>query len=230
MNPGPAPGDAHWRTLSWDELESALDGLALAGLPAPEQLRFDAQRGSFLDDDQIIELRPPLVLPTPPEAQDAETWLEELPNWLGTHLVILLRAGAYAIGLWEQGELLRHKCEKKYVTRGRGRAQPTHLETRGKSRYGSRLRLQNARSLLSEVRQRIQDWLRELDASRGQAPDAIFLGSPERMRARLLESPIEGLAPEQLRTLPGDFEEPGFEELGRCYRRLCQGQLRVAED
>ena len=42
---------------------------------------------------------------------------------------------------WRGEELVRHKVFKRYVVRGRGRAQPTHLKSKGKSRYGSRLRL-----------------------------------------------------------------------------------------
>ena len=49
-----------------------------------------------------------------------------------------------ATRLWRDDELVAHKVVKKYVVRGRGRAQPLHLKTRGKSRYGSRLRLANA--------------------------------------------------------------------------------------
>ena len=44
----------------------------------------------------------------------------------------------------DDGEIVHTKSIKKYVVRGRGRAQPTHLATKGKSRYGSRLRLQKA--------------------------------------------------------------------------------------
>lgn len=212
-------------SFAWDEAESVLDGLVLLGLPSPEELVYDPARGSFRDPDELIEVVPPPVLPEPSAGSDAETWLEAIPAWLGTHVVVLLRAGAFALGLWEHGELLRHKCEKKYVVRGKGKAQPTHLETKGKSRYGSRLRLQNAKSLLEELRELLGTWLRELHELRGTDPDAIFLGTPPRQRARLLDAPIPGVPDLCLRRLPGDFDEPSFDELGRVYRRLCHGRL-----
>ena len=58
-------------------------------------------------------------------------------------VLLLLQAGAMAIGQWDVDELMYHKAIRRYVVRGHGRAQPLHARTKGKSRYGARLRLQN---------------------------------------------------------------------------------------
>jgi len=65
--------------------------------------------------------------------------------------------------------------------RGNGRAQATHLKTRGKSRYGSRLRLQNWRRLLSETNERLHDLWQQYGV-----PARVFWSAPVRVWADVL--------------------------------------------
>ncbi|PIE24939.1 MAG: hypothetical protein CSA62_01745 [Planctomycetota bacterium] len=218
-----AVGESFW----WNQAEPLLDGLAARGYPAPEQLIYDQRRGVFADAEDRVLLRPPAVLSPSEPGLDAETWLEDLPSRLGLHLLVLLRAGAFAAGLWEDAELIQHKCQKRYVSRGRGLAQSTYLAKRGTSRYGSRLRLQNAARLLEELRQRLDDWIREQSQVQGRGVECLLLGAPVRMRARLFEAPIPTAKGLPIHTLGQDFAEPCFEELGRQYRLCCQGELRI---
>ena len=98
----------------------------------------------------MVRFHPPLAVPI--EDCTATEYLQRLESFrLGLHAVLLIQAGACALGLWRDEELLEHKAFKAYVVRGRGRAQPTHLKTRGKSRYGSRLRLQNHRAATTRL-------------------------------------------------------------------------------
>jgi hypothetical protein len=137
-------------------------GARLAGLQRRFRVMLDERRAAFEARDAggalVARLVPPIALPIPADARDADDYLDALPATLGCQLLVLLQAGAAAFGVWRDDELLAHKSLKKYVVRGHGRAQTTHLRTRGRSRYGSRLRLQNARALLVEVNEKLAAW------------------------------------------------------------------------
>jgi len=140
----------------WQQTQTVLRDL-LAEHP---ELELDDKGKSFVAGD--VKFTPPLVQRIREPQTDPASYVEQLPDDLGTHVVLLLQAGAAALGIYQQGELTHHKVIKKYVVRGSGKAQPTHLKTRGKSRYGSRLRLQNYGRLLAEVIERLGAWHEEL--------------------------------------------------------------------
>ncbi len=188
-------------------------------------LRLDENGKGFLIHDDVGEL---LVKFTPPLVQrirephiDPTGYLEHLPDSLGTHLVLLLQAGAAALGIFRQGELTHHKVIKKYVVRGRGRAQPTHLKTRGKSRYGSRLRLQNHKRLLAETNEKLRAWTDEVP----QIHDR-FYSCPVRTWPELFDTrPGPPFPPEDFVKIPLDLSVPTLKELQRAYRGVCRGVL-----
>lgn len=142
------------------------------------------------------------------------------------HLVLLLRAGATAIGCWQGDELCYHKAIRTYVVRGSGKAQPTYLASRGKSRYGSRLRLQNWRRLLNDVGERVA-WC----AQQHGEPERIFTAMPVRVASDLWEAdspPPFARDDARLLRLPVHVHRPDFEELLRVRRWMARGQLELA--
>ena len=201
--------------------------------PWPEtatRLQVELDRGPLALDEHGrafegpgVRFVPPAVLP--PAGGSADEYLRGLPSELGVHLVVLLQAGASALGVWRGNELVRHKVIKKYVVRGSGRAQPVHLKTKGKSRYGSRLRLRNARALLQEVNERLTDWWHE------ESPiDMVFYSCPVRLWADLYHAPLPPPFPRDLaRKIPLDVRVPGFDELQRVRRALVRGSIERAE-
>ncbi|MEZ5990562.1 MAG: hypothetical protein R3F30_15910 [Planctomycetota bacterium] len=134
----------------------------------------------------------------------------------------MVQAGAAAMGYWDGDELLAHKAIKKYVVRGKGRAQPLHLKTRGKSRYGSRLRLQNWRAQLAEVHARLATWRAELGE-----PELWLLGCPDRLRAELRNASDDPEAWDRLAfaRVPVHVHVPDFAELCRVHRLLGFGTI-----
>lgn len=139
----------HHRDFLWDETEFVLEELEAELGPA--QLADDGRTLSFDDSPLVLEL--PLVQAGLVPGADAaatsvaelvrgedrgkghlEALRRELCEPLGPCCVVLVRAGAFALGLWDDDELVQHKAKKRYVTRGKGKAQLTHLKTRGKSR------------------------------------------------------------------------------------------------
>jgi hypothetical protein len=174
----------------------------------------------------VLCFHPPLVQPLGEPGLDPAHYLEGLRDELGLELLLLLQAGSAALGLWRHDELVAHKVIKKYVVRGRGRAQPAYQKTRGKSRYGSRLRLRNARALLIEVNQRLGEW------ARAWGPfERVFYSCPVRTWPELLRAkpspPFSRGDP--LVKIPVDVRVPDFEELLRVRRILTHGRVSPAE-
>lgn len=189
-----------------------------------------ADRGglAFVSPDGHARLRLPLAVTRPSPLETVATYAARTEEDLGRQVVLLLRAGAVALGCWEDEELVMHKAIRKYVVRGHGRAQPTHLKTRGKSRYGARLRLQNWRRLLTETNRRLHDLWEE-----SGAPRRLFWSAPVRAWADLFVAspppPFERDAPE-LQRLPVHVHRPDFAELQRIRGWLLHGRLELPGD
>src|SRR5690606_9589187 len=137
--------------FAWHETAAVLrelerDGARLVPVPRGFSLVDAAGR-------PVGSVRLPAVLRVPLGAP-ADAVVAAAGQPLGDELVLLLRAGAAALGWWRDGELRAHKTFARYVVRGHGKAQPTWLSTRGKSRYGSRPRLQDALRLRPDENER----------------------------------------------------------------------------
>lgn len=169
-----------------------------------------------------VRFVPPAVLPI--EGRATAEFLAALPQHLGRHLVVLLRAGEAALGCWHGSELVRHKMLRKYVVRGTGRAQATHLKTKGRSREGSRLRLRNARALLEEINERLREWW-QLDR-----PDRVFYACPVRLWADLFAAaPPPPFDRSEAIKLPLHVRAPRLEELLRVRRAMLRGAVERGE-
>lgn len=143
------------------------------------------------------------------------------------HVVALLQYGAMAMGYWDGASLVRHKAEKRYVVRGNGAAQVTHLRTKGKSRYGSRLRLQNWQLLLADVTERFVAWWEELPE-----PELVFLAMNPRAAAALWQAEPPPPFPRddpRIRRVPRHVHVPDHEELLAVERFLASGELCMPE-
>ena len=72
---------------------------------------------------------------------------------------ILAQAGSASIGLSINGALTKTKVIKKYMVRkSQGKAQLSHLKTKGKSRLGSRIRLQQSVKFFEEINEKLTDF------------------------------------------------------------------------
>ena len=165
----------------------------------------------------------PPCLPHPAPDTDALAYAADVPTTLGRELIVLVQAGAAALGLYEDHAELRHRVLKRYVVRGNGKAQPTHLKTKGKSRYGSRLRLQNHRRQLDEIHELLADW------DRDDGPfDVIWRGAVDRTWAELCAHddglPFDARDP-RIRRVPLTVHTPGLDELRRVRHELTHGRI-----
>ena len=187
------------------------------------EARADDHAAGFRASAAASELVLPLAAPAAVPGERIGDYVERLEPVDEVQAVLLLRAGAMAFGCWRGEELVQHKAVRKYVVRGNGRSQATHLKTRGKSRYGSRLRLQNWKSLLGETNERLAD----CEAQFG--PFArIFYGVPVRVWSDLFEGapppPFEREDPRLMR-LPLHVHRPDHAELLRVRDRMRAGRV-----
>ena len=169
-----------------------------------------------------VRFEPPLLLaPAGRTIAQYRLDLDEQPD-APDHLVILVQAGACALGLWRGLQRERTKVFRRYVVRGKGRAQPLHAKTRGKSRYGSRLRLQNHRLLLTEINEKLLEWSAE-----GALPKRIFASVPVRTWAELLAArPPIPFTQRDVISIPFHVHAPNLEELLKVQARLTRGVVR----
>ena len=193
-----------------------------------EMGRLEISKGrAFLVTDSnnksLARIAPPALQTIPPTCELAEDYLASLASTPGSHMVLLVQAGATAVGLWHGDTLVRHKVIKKYVTRGKGKAQTTFLKTRGKSRYGSRLRLQNARIHLEETNQKMTDWFEEYGV-----PEQVFYSCPVRLWAEVFNAePAPPFEKDSAIKIGVDVRVPNHEELLRVRNSLKWGELVV---
>ncbi len=177
-------------------------------------------------DGPRIELLPPIVQ-RGPSISDPEAFLEAREEKIGTLLVVLVQAGASALGVLEEGQLVRHKVVKKYMVRGKGHYQGTHLKTKGKSRYGSRLRLQKAVEFFLEINQKLTRW----DDEAGPF-DRVYLSCPVRLANELYGAKVPppfDRADERVEKVPLTVRVPSLKELRRVCYELTHGMLRTFE-
>lgn len=175
---------------------------------------------AFVDPgDPEVRFQPPLVQAITEATRDPDDWLRAIEDDLGTYAVVLIQAGASSMGVFEDDDCVAHKVIRRYVKRGQGRAQTTHLKTKGKSRYGSRLRLKNAKRQLVETNEKLRSWWEDLGE-----PEQVFASVPVRTWPELLATaPPPPFAREDCIKIPYDVHVPDHEELLRVKRLLTLG-------
>ena len=185
------------------------------------------RRGLIFAAGPGARLRVPLLAPRVQPGESIRSYAARLPAPPERQLLLLLQAGAMAIGYWDGDELVQHKAERRYVVRGHGRAQPLHSKTRGKSRYGARLRLQNWKRLLVDTNTR----LAAMCGLHGE-PERLFVAVPVRALADLYATdppPPFARDDERLQRVPMHVHRPDHEELLRVHRWLGIGRLELPD-
>jgi hypothetical protein len=183
------------------------------------------RRGLVFAGDDGARLRVPLLAPRVEPAEPIARYAARRTDAAERHVLLLLRAGAMAVGCWDGDELLHHKAIRRYVVRGHGKAQPLHAKTRGRSRYGARLRLQNWRRLLADTNERLHAYRDDFGE-----PQRVFVAAPVRVLPELFAAspppPFQRDDP-RLQRVPMHVHRPDFAELLRVHRWLGQGRLEL---
>ncbi|WDE97015.1 hypothetical protein PQO03_03445 [Lentisphaera profundi] len=202
--------------------ELAKTGLLILG--DPEKHSFECKEA----DQKIFTLRLPAFYPTPKKQEPLWSYLEEhtLSLDIPKYIVLLMESGRAAIGIFEDGKVLEHKNIRKYMVRKKqGKSQLNHLKTKGKSRYGSRLRLRESEAFFDEIIERLST------DTYSQCKQLIY-HCPVRLKSCLYD------AAEELKfdvnqftwtRLGVDIKDCGFEEMKRLSQEIYFCRLTVEE-
>jgi len=156
-------------------------------------------------------------------------WLPEIGFSLAEdvhYCITLVRAGQAAVGYFHQGILLDHKVFRAYLVRQKqGMSQFKYLKTKGKSRSGSRIRLEETELFFKDINQRLQVYTNQypltywgLGCSKTLWPVLFDAAVPPRFTSK---SP-------ELIELPYPFSKASFEELQVLEHRLTQFHLLLS--
>ncbi|MCI4671219.1 MAG: hypothetical protein MRZ79_23975 [Bacteroidia bacterium] len=176
------------------------------------------------DLELIFELKLPLPMPSIlPEKRSLREYLKELPEEIPDYTILLVQVGAAAVGFYSDGEAIDHKAIKKYMKRHkRGKAQISYLNTRGKSKAGSRIRLANTVRFFEEINERLTDLEELYESSR-----ILYSITPQLwglMFASKVPVPFEKKDPRLIK-IPRNVHVPDFEEMERLNEIYRDGYL-----
>lgn len=195
-----------------------------------ERVELDHKRHRILSLGPLREVywefRLPLPFPVMKTEESLDDYLDRVPEWMPSYMIVLIQAGAAAIGYFEEGEVIHHKAIKKYMKRHkRGKSQISYLNTRGKSKAGSRVRLANTVRFFEEINERITPWVEELE------PERILYFCSAQLWGMLFQSktppPFDKKDPRLIK-VPLDVNIPDFEEMLRVNEIVIEGGLTPA--
>ncbi len=173
----------------------------------------------------LLRFRYPLCINLPEEKPLRA--LEGLPAKIpGPYSILLLQAGNAALATVENGRITHHNVISKYVTRKKqGKAQLNYLNTKGKSRAGSRIRLKNMALFIDEV----LDWF---DTHLGNRHQTLLYSCPPPLWGLLFSGkrqPPFTKKDSRLRKIPLDINIPRFAEVKRARHEIEQGRLEWSD-
>ena len=142
------------------------------------------------------------------------------------YCLTLVRAGQAAVGYFHQGNLLDHKVFRGYLVRQKqGKSQFKYLKTKGKSRAGSRIRLEETLLFFNEINERLQVYAKQyplnfwgLGCAKTLWP-LLFAGE--------ITAPFTSKSSELIE-LPYPFSKGSYEELQELELRLQQFHLLLS--
>ncbi|MCC5945790.1 MAG: hypothetical protein JJT94_12730 [Bernardetiaceae bacterium] len=154
---------------------------------------------------------------------DLQAYIQDIPLMPKPYLLLLLQAGYAAIGYCQGGEIQKHKVIRKYMVRKKqGKAQLKHLNSKGKSRAGSRIRLANTVDFFEEINAKIAEW-HVIDKVAH-----IFYSGTSDMLHLLYQSKVAASFDKKdprLRKLPFFTDKPLFKVLAHANYLLRLGEL-----
>ena len=102
------------------------------------------------------------------------------------YLILVVRAGEAILAVCSNDELVEYKILKKYMVRkSQGKAQYNYLQQKGKSRLGSRIRLQQTEKFFSELNEFIKNYEERFDLNK------IYLSCSPRLKGAWWKSSKE---------------------------------------
>ena len=211
-------------SLSFEESLAFLRGVEVE---AGQRLEVDQKKHKIFlqltDRSPIWTFRLPLPMPALAEEFTLRSYLDAQDEEPRPYVVAIIQAGAAALGYFEEGEVLHHKVIKKYMKRHkRGKSQISYLNTRGKSKAGSRIRLANTVRFFEEINERLTLWEETFE------PERILYSCSPQLWGLMFQSKVPPPFEKEdsrLVKIPMDVHVPNFEEMLRVNDFCLQGRL-----
>ena len=214
------------RRLTCCEIETLLASLIASNTAA--SFDRDLQSLAFRDADGYARLLTmPLILADIVH-DDLADILTQIRQMSRRYTIILVQAGAAALGYVEDDEMVHHKVIRKYMVRQKqGKSQLKYLKSKGKSRLGSRIRLKNSIAFFEEINRTLIDW------EVATKSDTLLLFLPVNLKHLFFSANIPppfDRKDSRIRKVPLDIRLPNFKELSHVDWVVRRGVLRCARE
>ncbi len=209
------------RPFSWEETAEILEQAS-----QKHNLVVSEDGKSFVADDKL-RLTPPFLIP--PKDFSVKDYLGNLDYGVGSQLLILIQAGAAALGIWKDGELCQHKVITKYMVRKKqGKAQITYMNQKGKSRAGSRIRLRESMDFFVEINEKLEQWEEDI----AECEQLLYSCTVRLWREVFVckTPPPFDKNDERWRKIPLDVRVPNFKELKHVFYVLSHGSVEAEDE
>ena len=173
-----------------------------------------------LDDDKCVNVPSALLVKHERHYSiDSCTKLLKLSESIVSQpvIVLLLRSGRFAGGVFRQDKCLVHRtCQRYTVRKGQGKAQSTQDGSRRPKSMGAQLRRQGELSLWQDIKETMQQWKQYLHDT-----PLILLSCPKTLQKGLLEAAGNLLDRDLIRKIPFDAG-PTFESVVAVHEKMMQ--------
>ena len=143
------------------------------------------------------------------------------------YVLIMIRSGIGTVGFFENFVNERHKVFRAYMVRKkRGKSQIKHLKTKGKSRAGSRVRLQETLDFFDQINERLQEHFKEFRIDRigiscSETLIPYFYGGKS-------ETPFDKQDP-RIFKIPKHIQHPTYEALLEVNSFLLKAEIKMTD-
>jgi hypothetical protein len=171
-----------------------------------------------------IKLKPPLLYKILNKTNFANL-LEQTPFYL----ILLIRSGSAALGLSQEGKIIRHKRITKYMIRKKqGKSQLTFYSKKGTTGGGSKLRLQQSIEFFDEIQKKLVDWSKFILNC-----DLILYQSSPKLFSELFKTKkglIFDKKDHRIYSIPYSTGKPTYQELLKINKILTTGTVHTNQN
>lgn len=187
-------------------------------------IHFEAKKNQlvyFSEAEALIKLRLPLDLEFDPEKNQTNS--ADFKHYI----LVLIRSGIAAVGYFEDYKNTDHKVFRAYMVRKKqGKSQIKYLKTKGKSRAGSRVRLNETLEFFEEINIRLSSYFEEFRV------DKIGITCSETLMPYLFGSKEEtpfGKKDPRIFKIPKHIQNPTYAELLKTNEFLLKAEIKYNE-
>jgi hypothetical protein len=211
------------------DIEKSLDFLNYLQKKADTEILIESEKHRLSAFDghknKIFEFKCPLLLDL--SKFSVETQPIDNQCFIDNYLILLIQPGQAALGYFEEGELENHIVIRRYMTRAKqGKTQIRHLKTKGKSKLGSRIRLQQTIDFFEEINTKLDEW--EII----EKTQKIYYSAAIDLWNLVFDSKVECpflKKDARLQKIPFNIMPPNYEELWRVNDQLRIGKVSFFE-